>query len=357
MPLDMAGCKKRKSGYLQLSYNGQLVIDDLDCPASGSALIAAAGDIAKSFLSIICGSIPGLSCSNSDKIVITKFCGRDVNVDIGYSSSSGRRFLSGSGNDVVEFTLILNAVAKDDLRQKDSLLNQYLQGSTMDAILGDVLAEVVATSGVAELQVITAIYYSFVNSYIRGLGLYYPAWGDAETCLNDGQQKEYMNDNAESWLYPDLESCCKRYYSWDEVGCLRTNAEATLVSSSGSALAFPDPTADLYYPAWGTTESCVNDGAAPAYMTKQPDTWMHATLAACCKDMLTVLHLKGATLPLNHRSKSLGMWTGNPSLASKVVLVSVLAEECTRNGTFSIRPKQSAVLSIFGGRLVVRPAM
>ena len=84
-----------------------------------------------------------------------------------------------------------------------------------------------------------------------------------------------MNDNAESWLYPDLESCCKRYYSWDEVGCLRTNAEATLVSSSGSALAFPDPTADLYYPAWGTTESCVNDGAAPAYMTKQPDTWMH----------------------------------------------------------------------------------
>ena len=65
-----------------------------------------------------------------------------------------------------------------------------------------------------------------------------------------------MNDNPNLWLIASLEDCCKKYYSWDEIGCMKTNAEATLVSSSGSGSHFIDPTANLYYPDWGLSDTC-----------------------------------------------------------------------------------------------------
>ena len=273
-PADTSGCLRRTSGFSQLKFNGQFRIVGLTCPNSGSAIAAAAGDIAKSAFSVICSTVPNLSCGIGDKIVINKFCGRNVNIEAHYFSSNRRRYLL-SGNDIVEFTLILNAVSEADLRQTDAILNKYFQGSNLANLLAAILNEIVTSTAVPNLQSINAIYYNFVNSFINGLGLYYPAWGVKETCLNDGKQKEYMNQNPEGWLYTTLEACCTRYYSWDVIGCQQVHAEATLVSSSGSVPAFLDPTSDLFYPAWGLSDTCVNDGNAPAYMKKQSDLWMY----------------------------------------------------------------------------------
>jgi hypothetical protein len=91
-----------------------------------------------------------------------------------------------------------------------------------------------------------------------------------------------MNTQPELWLTSTLDECCKQYYGWNEAGCKLENTEANLLSGSGSA-SFADPTADLYYPDWGHTNTCVANGQAPPYMKKQSDIWMYATLDACCK--------------------------------------------------------------------------
>mmetsp|Transcript_5047 Transcript_5047/g.10016 ORF Transcript_5047/g.10016 Transcript_5047/m.10016 type:complete len:95 (+) Transcript_5047:1771-2055(+) len=38
-----------------------------------------------------------------------------------------------------------------------------------------------------------------------------------------------------------------------------------------------------YYPDWETSDTCVNDGNEPAYMSANPEAWLHATLESCCR--------------------------------------------------------------------------
>ena len=96
-----------------------------------------------------------------------------------------------------------------------------------------------------------------------------------DTCLNDGEQQEYMNTNPGAWLYTTLEACCERYFSWAVTDCLKLNAEATIVSSSGVVPIVVLPTSSLFYPDWGNTDTCINDGNAPQYMVEQFGTWMY----------------------------------------------------------------------------------
>jgi hypothetical protein len=116
--------------------------------------------------------------------MISTICGRDI--DVG-SSSLRRRHLS-SENDV-DWSLILNVLAESEARQKDTSISQYLQGSNLDRILDDVMTVIVSSTKTDTLSSITTIYYSFVDAVLKGLGLYYPAWGISETCFNDGNQE------------------------------------------------------------------------------------------------------------------------------------------------------------------------
>ena len=90
-----------------------------------------------------------------------------------------------------------------------------------------------------------------------------------------------MNRGHGNWLYENLDSCCQRYYGWDEVGCRLRNAEATLVSGTISSTV--DPTDNLYFPDWERTDTCINDGTAPPYMKKQASLWMYEGLTDCCQ--------------------------------------------------------------------------
>jgi hypothetical protein len=51
-------------------------------------------------------------------------------------------------------------------------------------------------------------------------------------------------------MFKTIKDCCKRYYSWDVVTCMSSN------------LSYVDPTKDLFYPDWGKTQTCKNDGLA-----------------------------------------------------------------------------------------------
>eukprot|EP00956_Cyclotella_meneghiniana_P013390 scaffold19343_cov80-Cyclotella_meneghiniana.AAC.1 len=213
--------------------------------------------------------VSGLKCDPTDRVVVTKICGQDVDHEVDYSSSSRLRRLS-SDNNIVEFTVILIALTEDDVRQKDALLGQYLQGPSLDSIIADIFNEITTNGSTQTLSSITAIYYEFINSFIRGLGLYYPAWGGSrDTCLNDGNQPDYMNLQPDLWMTESLIDCCL------------TNAEATIISGSDSA-SIADSTANLYYPDWTGTNTCTT-GDAPGYMKRQPEIWMYSTLEDCCK--------------------------------------------------------------------------
>mmetsp|Transcript_4289 Transcript_4289/g.9709 ORF Transcript_4289/g.9709 Transcript_4289/m.9709 type:complete len:891 (+) Transcript_4289:2-2674(+) len=280
---DVSGCMERPAGFSVLKYNARFTMSGIDCKTPSSDRAAAAGDIARAVISKVCSTVPGLNCGRNDKIKITKICGSNVDVEASASSSTRRRALQTSDDEVVEFTILLNAIAQEDLRQKDALLGQYFQGTNLNNLLIAIKNEILASSATRTVQTITTIYYEFLNSFISGLGLYYPAWGSKETCLNDGMQQEYMNNNPDAWLYTTLEACCDRYYSWATNECLKLHYEATMVSSSGAVPIIFDPTAELYYPDWLNTNTCVNDGNAPQYMKVNYETWMYVTLFDCCK--------------------------------------------------------------------------
>jgi hypothetical protein len=55
----------------------------------------------------------------------------------------------------------------------------------------------------------------------KGTGEFYPDWeNDSGTCLEDGNEPEYMVLNRAAWLSKSLIECCKRFYSWDTNSCL-----------------------------------------------------------------------------------------------------------------------------------------
>jgi hypothetical protein len=89
----------------------------------------------------------------------------------------------------------MNAV-ETDLRQTDTLIGQYMQGSSLTTILTAILYDIASSTTTQTLGSVTGITYTFVNSVIdtivdtiiEGLGLYYPDWGKSEACINDGNQ-------------------------------------------------------------------------------------------------------------------------------------------------------------------------
>ena len=156
-----------------------MTLSGIDCSSSSSDITAAAGDVGTSVRSVICSQVPGLTCGTNDKVRVSKICGIQVNAE------SGSRRLS-SDNDAY-FTLILNAV-ESDLRQKDAIIGSYLQGSSLNTILSAILDDIVSSTSTQTLGSITGILYTYLDSVVSVLGLYYPDWGKSDTCVNDGNQ-------------------------------------------------------------------------------------------------------------------------------------------------------------------------
>merc|ERR1712194_998015 len=219
-----------------------------------SERIASTEVIAGSIVSALCKQVTGMTCSAGDKVVVKKFCGEDVDVEKTFLSGS-RRLPSVDDDAIVNYTFFSQSLNRDELKKVESMLSSYLQGNTLTSFLAAVLSEILARNPPLARKP-TAIYYTAQSAFITGLGLYYPAWGYSETCLSDGNQDTYMNQNHVSWLYGNLDSCCQRYFGWDTVGCRLRNAEMTLIS--GTIPDTVDPTDALYFPDWRRTNTCIN---------------------------------------------------------------------------------------------------
>jgi hypothetical protein len=286
----------------------------MECSSSQADIDLAAQDIADSILSAMCSR---LDCESDGKVVVTNICGQGSNTEAANWSSIRRQLVSST--EEVYFTFIISALADSELRVKETLIGQYLQGSNLVSILTDIRNSIVSSTTAVTLRSITAINYSFVDSFIRGLGLYYPDWGTSNTCLNDGNQEgewskgillkhtenfmisfslsvlfeDYMNNHPDQWMFANLDDCCNRYFPWDVIGCL------------GSDPSFVDPTKALYYPDWGKSSTCINDGNAPAYMKRAPNVWMHGKLNGSMTCLYRWYYSEDQTLFIPHLTASL----------------------------------------------------
>lgn len=139
-------------------------------------------------------------------------------------------------------------------------------------------------------------------------GLYYPNWSlESSTehiCLNDGSEYEvvpdghkpkhcpfyssfahvnlshcdhpdepdYMKYNPSSYMSSDLETCCKKYYSWNYEACMGSTA-------TGSS---------EWYVDWNLS-ICVQDCVGSAPCGGLAETWdsLYTSAAACCSGKLS----------------------------------------------------------------------
>jgi hypothetical protein len=103
------------------------------------------------------------------------------------------------------------------------------------------------------------------------VGKWYADWtsGD-ENCKNDGNAPQYMQTNADLWMYDDQVDCCNRYFMYTLSDCLGTSAVAS----------------NKYFPDWSNGgDECKQDTVAtpaPQYM-KESSVWLFGTLDACCE--------------------------------------------------------------------------
>ncbi|EED86748.1 predicted protein [Thalassiosira pseudonana CCMP1335] len=107
-------------------------------------------------------------------------------------------------------------------------------------------------------------------------GLYYPNWSlESSTehiCLNDGNEPDYMIYNPSLYMSSDLETCCKKYYSWNYEACMGSTA-------TGSS---------EWYVDWNLS-ICVQDCVGSAPCGGLAETWdsLYTSAAACCSGKLS----------------------------------------------------------------------
>jgi len=284
-PLDTDVCLEIPAGGYKLEYFSKLRLFGMVCPNSRSQRSTVGDIIALSILDALCKEVTGLTCDDENQVVVTKVCGEDVDID---SSPDSRRLTGVDGDDTVEYTFISQSLTQDDLREIESLLSLHLQGATtLASFLVTVLSEILARNPPL-IENPTTVYYTAGDTSIKGLGLYYPVWtrNDAKspaewTCISDGNQDFYMNQDHNNWLFGDLNSCCQRHFDRDIVGCMQRNAGVTRISGTISDTV--NPTNGLYFPDWLRTDTCINDGTAPAYMNENSDIWMYDNQQDCCQ--------------------------------------------------------------------------
>ena len=97
--------------------------------------------------------------------------------------------------------------------------------------------------------------------------LWYPDWeGSSGGCISDGNEPQYMTNNAVQYMFIQLFDCCSQHYGHSYRLC--TFATATL-------------NAGLYYPDFeGSENICRTGGGQPQYMNYSPSVWMHSTLVS-----------------------------------------------------------------------------
>jgi hypothetical protein len=109
---------------------------------------------------------------------------------------------------------------------------------------------------------------------------YYPNWDKGENKCLDAVEgigpPGYMRNIPQEWLFPDIDSCCERYYSWDKSACIiNSGGDMTMAGSS------------KWFVDW-TTSKCVKDcheDSGDAKCGGLAKNWddLHTGLSECCE--------------------------------------------------------------------------
>ncbi|KAK1743967.1 hypothetical protein QTG54_005564 [Skeletonema marinoi] len=144
------------------------------------------------------------------------------------------------------------------------------------------------------------------------VNLFYPNWDwEVSSCVNDGDEPDYMAVNPTGWLFSTKSACCENWFAFSYDECMGDD-DCNEDEYVYEELFYPDwedtmscindefflweyfdctdtePLAsDKYYPDWSNWDgpTCVNDGEMPQYMLSDP-YFQHPTptLEECCKE-------------------------------------------------------------------------
>ena len=181
-PHNTYACRLIPAGVFELKYTSKLRLVGMVCPNSKSQRSTAGDIITNSILHTLCNEVTGLTCDDEYQVVVTKFCGEDVDIVKNFSPDS-RRLAGVDGDDTVEYTFISQSLNQDDLRGIESLLSSYLQGATtLASFLVTVFSEILARNPPL-IENPSTVYYTAGKISFKGLGLYYPVYPEM-TCIS-----------------------------------------------------------------------------------------------------------------------------------------------------------------------------
>merc|ERR1712086_880296 len=160
-------------------------------------------------------------------------------------------------------------------------------------------------------------------------GLWYPDWRpSATTCLNDGNEKNYMVVNPSWYLYATCRECCERRFEWDVEGCTGSDVDPVTSSTSGSSSGVATASSSssltssvqvaqgLWYPDWRFgTKGCMNDGNEEPYMLVSPALYLFPILQECCQTHFS-WDVEACLKISSSGSSSVGSTTGSGSTLS-----------------------------------------
>ena len=64
---------------------------------------------------------------------------------------------------------------------------------------------------------------------------YYPDWSQTESkCVKDANVPDYMRQKAATYIFDDIESCCKRFYNWEANKCIANSGGANAAGKVGT---------------------------------------------------------------------------------------------------------------------------
>lgn len=135
-------------------------------------------------------------------------------------------------------------------------------------------------------------YYSYDYASCMGIDSmavigFYPAWDGTKKCRNDAEVPDYMRRNPSQWVYDDLESCCERYYSSEQAGCL-TNSGGN-PTDSASLEWYVDHENEV------CVQDCLEDSGGQCGGLVSPWKTLFESPSACCETTLTWISTSSCT--------------------------------------------------------------